>query len=240
MAPSGFRQLHDELLGQMPEGAVHDRLQCPLCAEDETAGGSDASRREGRVSTKTYTEEEVAQAVAEAIKPLEEEAAKLRVAQQSSEVAEQIAAAVEPLETRVSELQAELDEATLRAQTEKDRADGIVAWLDEEGTKAEEAAAVSARKDERVAKVAEVAKFPDEYVEANADRWAAMSDDDFEVALEGWREIASTNGTVKVPTSELPRETAMGGSRDGAAKPSAARELIRMRQHGIDIRTFAR
>lgn len=183
----------------------------------------------------TYTEEELAAAIAAAVSPLEATVAQLREAQQSSEVAEQISAATAPLEAQIAELQTQLDEATLRAETEKERADGIVAWLESEATAKTEADAAEARKAERVAKIAEVAKFPDKYVEDNADRWAAMEEDAFSAFLEGCGEIASANG------SKLPAFTGLQASReDKKTNGSAVREVMRLRRSGVDPRTITR
>lgn len=244
-----LKALHDAHLADMPEGAVHDSASCPLCAIDETEnGGRPDAGREGRMSdAKTYTEEELAAAVdaavTEAVGPLKEQVEKFQQAQASSETAEQIAAAEAPLKADIANLQKKLDEATVSAESAKKRADDIEAFLAAEEQARKEAEELAARKEERVKAAREVVAFSDEYVEANAERWAAMSDEAWTAALDGWREVAvAGNGSgIKPPTSEIPRETALHASRDSGGKSkSAARDVVRLRRSGINVHTLTR
>jgi hypothetical protein len=242
---AGKKREHDKLLEQQPEDATHDSRSCFFCAMDED------TPRGGSVSDKTFTQEDldaaIAKAVGDAKGPLEEQVRELRAAQGQSEVEAQVAEATQPLEARIAELEAELDNKTNEAETQQKRADGIVAWLEEEGQKAEQAQANEARKAERTEKVREAANFSDEYVEQNAERWAAMDDEAFEAAVDGWREqaAAASNGALGRPaTSELPRETALQASRENGGKStgrtSAVREVMGLRRRGVDPRRITR
>jgi DNA polymerase III delta prime subunit len=186
---------------------------------------------------KTYTEDELRAAVEAAVGDLRGQIDSLRASQEASEIEARIATAVgeatEPLSAQVTELQTKLDASVIEAQNEKARADGLEA----EKVAAAEAATLAARKDERVAKVAEVANFPKEYLDANAERFAAMSDEDFEARLDEYRQIA-VKGTG---TDGLPAKTALKATTDSGAGPkpdSAVRDLFAMRRAGIDPRTL--
>ena len=187
---------------------------------------------------KTYTEDELRAAVEAAIGELRGELDTLRASQEASEIESRINAAVatatEPLTAQVTELQSKLDAAVIEAQNEKARADGLEA----EKVAAAEAATLAARKDERLGKVKEVANFPQEYLDANAERFAAMSDEDFEARLDEYRQIA-VKGTG---TDGLPNKTALHAATEsgtGGGQPqSAVRDLFAMRRAGIDPRTL--
>lgn len=188
---------------------------------------------------KTYTEDELRAAVEAAIGELRGELDTLRASQEASEIESRIQAAVatatEPLTAQVTELQSKLDAAVIEAQNEKARADGLEA----EKVAAAEAATLAARKGERLDKVKEVANFPQEYLDANAERFAAMSDEDFEARLEEYRQIA-----VKATGTEggLPAKTALHAAAEngtgGGGSQSAVRDLFAMRRAGIDPRTL--
>jgi DNA repair exonuclease SbcCD ATPase subunit len=229
-----LKELHDQLLERKPEGASHDEGTCPLCnveiaasQETETEGGS----------VKSYTEEEVQALLASATKDLEAKVSELQGAQHASAIEAQISEAKAEAETKVAELQAELDTTTLKATRADEEKQEILAWLEAEAKTAEEKAALEARRDERVAKVREVASFSDEYVEKRATDWAAMSDEAFEAALEDWKAVA---GEKKGETSEtkVATETAMTASRDdNKTASSVLAEVLNLRFQGIDPRT---
>jgi len=170
---------------------------------------------------------------------LEAELQELRDSKSQEEVAAQLKAATDPLEAQIAELKGQLDDAVADAASSKTAYDELVALLEAEQQRADEESAVAARRDERVAKVREAANFPDEYIEANAERWAEMSDEAFEAALDGWREIAAANkpGTG----SGLPTHTSLQASRETASATRtapAATEILRLRRTGVDPRTL--
>lgn len=184
----------------------------------------------------TYTEDELRAAVEAAVGGLRTELDGLRASAAEQETAAQtevrITEAKAPLEAKVVELQTALDAAVLEAANEKARADSFEA----EKAAAVEAATLEARKDDRLAKVKEVANFPETYLAANADRFVAMSDEDFEARLDEYRNIAAkATGTDGIPTT-----TALTATREGEAPKagSAVRDLFAMRRAGVDPRTL--
>lgn len=195
---------------------------------------------------KSYTEDELRGAVQAAVNlavsemrtELDSLKSEAHAAETAAAVDARIAEAVAPLEAKVVELQTQLDAAVLEAAAEKARADAFEA----EKVAAAEAATLEARKDERLAKVKEVANFPEEYLTANADRFVAMSDEDFEARIEDYRQIAAkATGTEGLPAKTALTATLDGGSGGGAGggKPtSAVRDLFAMRRAGVDPRTL--
>lgn len=225
MADTDLKALHDLLLAGKPEGATHP-ADCPVCAITP-------AREEATL--KTYTEDELRAAIDAAVGDLRGELDTFRASQEAQAVEARITKAVteatEPLSTQVSELQAKLDASVLETAAEKAKADALEA----EKVAAAEAATVAARKDERLTKVKEVANFPEAYLDSNADRFAAMSDEEFEARLEEYRQIA-----VKATgTDGLPLKTALKATTGTDSKPtSAVADLFAMRRAGIDPRTL--
>lgn len=185
---------------------------------------------------KSYTEDELRAAIEGAVGELRTELDGFKAAAAEQKTAAQIETQINetkaPLEAKVVELQTALDAAVLATAAEKTRADAFEA----EKAAAVEAATLAARKDERLAKVKEVAAFPDEYLTANADRFVAMSDEDFELRLEDYRQIAAkATGTE----GGIPATTALLATREQATKPtSAVGDLFAMRRAGVDPRTL--
>jgi hypothetical protein len=233
------KAMHDALLADKPADATHDPSECAFCVM------TDAEIPDpGTGGTMSYTEEELKAAVdAAVLSATAELVAKVRdfeAAAEASASEQQLEELTAAHEAEKTELQAKLDEAVLQAQTEKERADGIVSWLEDEGVKAEEAALIAARKDERLTAVREAANFPDEYIESNADRWAAMSDEDFEARLGEYKVISGKTGDGKGGDT-LPTKTALHASRDErttTTKASAVKELFALRRSGVDVRTL--
>ena len=240
------KAMHDALLAEKPDDATHDPAECAFCVMTDAEIPADAGDTGG--SMPTYTEEDLKEAVAAAVKTatadLEAKVRDFEAAAEANETEQQLEELRQAHEAEKSELQAKLDEATLQAQNEKERADGIVSWLEEEGVKAEEAATIAARKDERLAAVREAANFPDDYLDANADRWAAMSDEDFEARLGEYKVISGKTGEGDGKGGDtLPTHTALHASRDErtTTKPTkapAVKELFALRRSGVDVRTL--
>lgn len=188
----------------------------------------------------TFTDEElqaavdaaVAAAVADATSPLKSRITELESSAQQSEVETMKS----ELEARVSELEGKLDAAVLEATTAKEEKAAVEqAWADEKAA-AEEAVAVTARRDERLQKVKEVASFPDAYLTENADRFAAMSDDDFNARLEEWTAISKPSTD---PKTVIPKTTALTASRqEDAPVESSLSALREFREAQTDPRTL--
>jgi hypothetical protein len=194
----------------------------------------------------TYTDEEMKAAtdaaVVKATSALQAKVAELEKAAETSQTEAQIAAARTELQAQLDEATAKLDAAVLEAQGEKAKREEIETWLSEEAAKAEQAKLITARRDDRLTRVKEVASFPDDYLEKNVDRFAAMSDEDFAARLEEWREIAAKAGTP-VGGGGIPSQTSLTASRDGSGRSSSTgmaevREVMGLRNQGIDPRVL--
>lgn len=181
----------------------------------------------------TFTEEEVQaavdKAVAEASTSLQTRITELEGNQQQSALEQAIADAKAELETKIVELQTQLDAAVLEAAQAKEAKDSLQEAWDAEKQSAEQAAEIAARRDERLAKVREVASFPDQYLEDNAERFAALSDEDFAARLAEWAEIS---------TKEIPKKSAFTAARSEEANGSALTSLREFRRVQADPRTL--
>lgn len=222
---NALQALHDMFMVKMPEGASHEADDCPICK------GELADDKGGSV---TYTEEEV-QELRTQISGLEAQVREHADSNRESEVQTKIDEAKAELETKVTELQSQLDTTVLEAENAKQERDSLLAWLEEQKISAEEAAASAARRDERIAKVREVASFPDEHVEKNADRWAQLSDEDFEAALEDWRAV-SAKKSEGLPTASALTASREGDNSNNNESSSVMRDVMRMRFVGVDPR----
>lgn len=194
----------------------------------------------------TYTQEQmdaaiaaaVAKATSEATASLQSKLDALEAASKESEVGKAVEAAVAeaitPLQSQVSDLQKQLDDATVaRTAAETAKAEVEAFWADAVA-KAEQEQTVAARKDERIAKIRDAKVFDDAYIEANADRFAAMSDEDFAARMEEWA------AAVPKTTTFIPTATALTAARqDGAPanQGSALSELKKFRG-AFDPRTL--
>lgn len=251
-----LKELHDRLMANRPGDAVHDPDDCPFCGEV-----AEAITEAEEVSV-SYTEEELKTKVDEAIaaatkellakvqelesvknaketeaKDLQAKVEELEGVKSASEVEAKIAEAKAEMETKVSEIQAQLDTAVLEGEKAKTELAEVVAWLEAEAKAQEQQAQLASRRDERLAKVAEVASFPKEYVESNADRWASLDDDQFAALLEDYKAV----GAKKEEAGErkLPAASALTASRETTKGSSALAEVIRgFRVQGIDPRTL--
>lgn len=232
-----LKGLHDKLLADKPDGAAHNEDACPLCAlesfdndegitfDDQPEGGSMSE------NTKTYTEDElkaaVDKAVADATTELTAKLSELENSHQQSEIDKAVAAAKAQSGESIKELQSKLDAAVLEAQTEKQAREELETSIATEKQAAQEAAELEARMTERLEKVKEVASFPDDYLNENADRWARMSDEEFEKTVADWKVIAAKS------VSDIPKVTAMTASREesGTNNQSALKDLGYLRKN---------
>lgn len=237
-AAMDLKELHDELLESAPSGVEHDAADCPLCA-DQSDGTSSSS--EGGVMSKTYSQDELDAAVAAAVKPLEDSLQEFKASMEQSEVEQRHAKEKAELEASIAEIQAQLDSATLKAGEADKKYEELVAFLEAEQAKAEAAAEIARRREERLAVVKQVAStFSDEYMEANADRWAAMADEDFAALTEDWKNIAAKAavGEESEESDEsLTGQTAMTASRNDESGKSGLRDIFDLTLSGVDPRT---
>jgi hypothetical protein len=226
--------IHDWMLEGKPEGASHDAPSCPICTPTGEVAGENTPNG-GSVSDKTYTEDEYNTVLAK-VTDLEAKVANLTAAAETSEVDVKVAAAKAELEAQIADLQSKLDTATLEAEAAKKENEKFTAWLAGEAEAAAQAAELATRKESRIAQVKEAASFPDEYLEANADRFAAMSDETFAAALEDWKTIApkgdstTTNGKDDIPSTD-----ALTAARSDT--PNILSEVMGLRLQGVDTRT---
>lgn len=232
--------MHDLLLSVKPEGAVHDSTSCAWCSATalETNG---PDRTEGGVLDVSITQEDIDKAVLAAVGPLQSELEALRKFKaeiESTDAAKAAEAAIEAAKAEAAELQTKLDAATIEATEAKTKHDEFVAWLTAEAEKAEHEAQIAALRDERVEAVKALEVFPDTYVEENANRYAEMTPEVFEAAIADWKAIKATKSSDEGEEQELPAKTTFVATRDddGKAKTSHLREVMRLRNEGVDPR----
>lgn len=205
----GLKALHDRLLDLKPDGAEHDKSTCSLCAleviEDTTPGGS---------MPEAFSQEDLDAAIAAATGPLQKRLGELEGQVQESEVGRAVAEATEAKDAEISRLQQAVDAAeAARTAAENKLSETEQFWTD--SIAAQEAAVeLAARKGQRVAEASEAGVFSEDYITENADRFAAMSDEDFKARMEEWRLIAAKAGDTPAPPA--PARTALVA----AAQPS--------------------
>jgi hypothetical protein len=199
---NALKALHDQMLAEKPEGASHDEAECLICSNDGGEPMGDA----------LFTEEEVKaavdRAVAEATSSLTQKITELQQSQQSKALEDAVVEAKAEVQVEIDDLTAKLDAAVLEAQQAKEAKEALQTAWDSEKEVAEEARLFASRREDRVAKVREVECFPDDYVEQNADRFAAMSDEDFDARLEEWKALLDKD-------EPIPKKTALTASREG-------------------------
>lgn len=199
-----LKQLHDDLLSNKPE-AISDedfaallqehKENCPFCNENLMANKDPEERGD---MEKEFTQAELDNAVAAAVAPIQTELESLRATVEESEVDSRVAAVKAEAETKVAELQEALEAAELRAGNAETELANVVAFLEGEKEAAELAELASAIREDRKAKIEEVANFSPEFIEANLDRWCAEDDDSFTARLEEW----AASSVVKTPETE--------------------------------------
>lgn len=239
---TAFKITHDEVFERMSEAekAEHISSSCELCESEN------AALIKGGDTVTTYTEDEVkglvAKAVQEATAPLEAKLDEVRTSKEQEAVDSKIAALEAAHAEELDALKAELDTANVKATEVQSNYDGLVDFLESEKAAAEKAAAVEAKKASRLDAVKEVASFDDAYLEANIDRWANMDDEDFEALTASWDAVKQTVApgvnSGKELSSELPAESAMLNGSHKEVKGTARREILGLRNRGIDPRTL--
>lgn len=227
------KELHDKWLEQKPEDASHPE-DCPFCElVEEPTGGA------GRpMSDKTYTSEELAAAVALAVKPLEDRITELEAEDAEAEVEAKIAEAKAELETKISELQTELDVKVAELEAAKSETEAIKSFLEAEAAREAEEAAREERKSARLEQVKENASYSDEYLETHADRWASMSDDEFAGLIDDLK-AAGVKKSEEKKDDTLPSDTKLNASSEKASQngeTTALGNVLNLRRAGIDAR----
>jgi hypothetical protein len=208
------RELHDNLMAirvQNPAliDAVHDATVCPYCSSNQ--GGS-------------VTEEELRAEVEKATASLLAENAQLKAAAATNKVEVFLADARAEDAKVIEDLRVKLDTVVLeKAKIE----DEFKAYKDEieqaEADRKAEAEFLAVSED-RVAKVKEVAAFPDKYIEDNTPRWAAMPEDEFDLLVA---EYASLQGIKPKTADKPPHQTALVASRNHTSGKDDMKELFR-------------
>lgn len=233
-----LKAIHDRMLAEQPEGASHDASLCPFCAPAVLEAAS-TTLSGGSVSEKTYTEDEYNE-LASQVEALKAQVADLTATASEAEVDAKVSVATAELEQQVADLQAQLDTSVAEAATSKQQFESLVSYLEAEEVARAEAEALEARKSERIEAVKEAAPFSDDYISENADRWAALSDDEFAAAIEDWKTVAAkavatvTDSVDNKKDDNIPAETAMKASADQGSNPLT--EIMDLRFSGQDIR----
>lgn len=231
MVMTNRQQLHDALLEQMPEGASHDAAVCSVCVA--TSSGAPEG---GKVDT--YTAEDLQAAVADATAELNARIAAMEAAATESAMDARLAAVKAEADAQIADVRTQLDTAVLEAGQAKGELvafrDGLTALAEAEALNV----AVAARKETRLARVKESASFPDEYLASNADRFAAMSDEDFEERVAEWASLSAKTAPL---AGGIPRQTALVAAREitDTTARGALREVMRdFRSQHIDPRSL--
>ena len=232
-----LKDLHDTLLAAMPEGAQHDPTSCVLCAAEDEHHHTDTTS--GGLMPETYTQDDLDAAVSAGKVDLQKRLDELEAQAQQSEVGKAVADAVAERETRIGELQNQLDAAQAAKTAAESSVVETTKFWDEAILAHELEVQLAARRDERVAKAKESGIFDEEYILANADRFAAMSDDDFASRIDEWRLIASK--AAEKPSSGIPATTALTAARSADAdQPKSALQYVSgLAAKRIDINTLS-
>jgi hypothetical protein len=240
-ANGAVKAVHDLLVDMKPDGVSHS---CPMCASEEPGGP---------VTTKTYTEDEVqamvTAAVTKATSDLAAEIASMKESATAGEIDTKIAEATKPINERVAELESQLEAKTVEAETAKAEAEGIKSWLQEQ---ADADAATAARDERKAARLQQVKdaelNLKDEFLEAQADRWADLSDEAFADALQAMVDSAaavkaSLGGKVVLPADPAVKRTPITASDNGGPTPDGRKAssdlsaVFAMRGQGQSVRS---
>lgn len=227
------KELHDKWLEQKPEGASHPK-DCPFCLVEEPTGGAGKLMSE---DNKTFTSEELAAAVALAVQPLKDKISELESKDAEAEVSGKIADAKAELETKVSDLQTAFDVKVAELATATQALEDVKAYLADVQTKADEAAAVEARKASRLEEVNENATYSEEYIAERADRWAAMSDEEFAAFVADLQAAGATKKDTK--DDKIPADTRLKAGSEKANQDEPTTTLgsvLELRRAGHDAR----
>lgn len=217
------KETHDRLLADKPDGVPHDKASCDICNGNYTdpKGGE----------TMTYTEQDVKNAVDEALAPLLRENEALKASEAEASVESKIAEATADFETKLQALQQELDNEKLRADTAEATKIASDVFLTAHKAETDAAAEADSRKAERLETVKTAAPaFDEAYLASRIDDWASMSQEVFDGVVEGFAAIASKSADISDSTlTQIPASTAMNHTRTKTttSKLSELHELLR-------------
>lgn len=169
----------------------------------------------------SFTQEDIDAATAAAVATLQTRLSELETQVQETEVGRAVAEVTAAKNTEISTLQEQLDAATAaRTAAESKFGESEQFWTD--AIAAHQAAVeVAARKTERIAEATAAGVFDEKYISDNADRFAAMSAEDFQARLDEWQLIAAQTGAPK--STPVPARTALVAS--SATQTAPASEL---------------
>lgn len=187
------------------------------------------------MSDKTYTEEDLKAAVALATQPLAAKIAELEAKDAEAEIETKVAEAVAPVKEELDQAKKDLDVATAAVEAAKSELEDVKTYLAAEAEAAKAAEEVAERKAQRIEEAK--AFYKAEYVEAQADRWAAMSDEEFAGLIEDLKAAGVKSG--KPEDDKLPEETKLSAGRETASSDDAKTNLgaiHELRRAGIDAR----
>src|SRR5437868_5970160 len=172
--------LHDIFTAVLPN---HE--ECALCKEAPVT-----VTNEDQTFTAAEVKAQIDAAVDAALETASARIADLEAAAGKSEVETAVAEATAELTDKVEQLQKDLEAADAAKKTAEDNLAKRIA--DDEAK--EEAAALEAKRAERATFVEGLGIFSDELVEKSQDRWAAMSDEDWEAQQGEYQTLADSKG----------------------------------------------
>lgn len=241
-------QLHDEALELMPEGASHDSAECPICQEKsaqqggsstDTSSSTEDETQEGTMSdtkTDTLSQETHAALLQKAVQDAtaalqrDNEALTASVEGITSE-RDEAQSKVSTLEGEVARLNDELD----TAQVELAAANEKVTELETDIASRDEQEQIREVAQERAKQVRNLKLFSDDAIDEKADRWAALSDEDWADRLEEWKGIQAANGGGEVASSKKDETaSALTGSSEGQDEASKTPKSARRRVLGLN------
>lgn len=215
------KAVHDLVLATKPD---HEHEPCALCDDlEETVGDKTYTDEELAAAVEAAKAEAVAAAVAEAVAPVQAELDTLKAAQADTEVGVAIAAAIAPLEAQVADLETELATATAAATAATEARDALQATIDA----AVEAEAIAERKDERVQAVKDLEFWTDDFIDKNADDFAALTDEAWDEKLAELADLRDNARTTVTSTPPRGRSAFTASAGDGKPTESATAKLMR-------------
>lgn len=233
------KERHDELLKVKPEGASHDAVSCPYCPD--SGEGANGNVQRGGSMSQTYTDDDVkakvADAVAAATAELKTKLSELEGSQAQSEKDAAIAEAKAELQAQIDEIQAKLDAKEVELTTARDEKSHLEKFWADAVAEAETVAAAAARKGERVEQLTTAGLFDEKYISENADRFAAMSDEDFTARMEEWKALKPETKTDEGKPESSLLTAARVSSTSGEGKSSLGL-LRQFREEHVDPRTI--
>lgn len=200
------QRAHDELLATKPEGVVHER--CSLCSVAGDIRMADKEVAKVADTDTKFTEEQhfalLESAVARETSTLNTRIAELegQLVAQCTETAS-VATVNTDLQTRIDVLEAEKS-AAVAATSE------VQAAFDTFKSELADKAEIQTRKADRVAAIQAANEgLPEEYfTDERAQRWAEMSDETFDVLVEGLSAVPATKADSSEVVQQQARETA--------------------------------